>query len=184
MHELSLHILDIVENSTAAGAKTVTLTIEEDDAKDTLLFRVEDDGKGMDEALLARIKDPFVTTRTVRKVGLGIPLLEMTATMCDGGLSLRSKPGAGTQVEARYRKSHLDRPPLGNMKATLKGILVLNPTIHIVYRHQVGEQVFCLDSAEIHEALGDMPLTSPEVLDWLDEYLEGNFKKLYGGLDE
>lgn len=184
MHELSLHILDIVENSTAAGAKTVRLTLEENDETDCLRFRVEDDGKGMDESLLAKVRDPFVTSRTTRKVGLGIPLLEMTATMCDGDLKLQSKPGEGTMIEARYRKSHLDRPPLGDMKMTLKSILVLNPDIRFIYLHQVGSREFCLDSAEIREALGDLPLTAPEVLEWLADYLDGNFKKLYGGMDE
>ena len=184
MHELSLHILDIVENSTAAGAKTVKLTVEEYDGTDCILFRVEDDGKGMDEAMLAKVRDPFVTSRTTRKVGLGIPLLEMTALMCDGELELRSRPGKGTVIEARYRKSHLDRPPLGDMKMTLKSILVLNPDIHFIYRHQVEDQEFILDSAEIKEALGNLPLTAPEVLEWLNDYLLENFKKLYGGKDE
>lgn len=181
MHELSLHVLDLVENSTGAGADRIVVQVEENAIQDILRIRIEDNGQGMDEALLARIRDPFVTTRTTRKVGLGIPLMDMTTRICDGGLAITSALGVGTTVEAFWRLSHLDRPPIGNMAATLKTILVMNPAIHFQYSHTVGEKSFALDSAEIRAALGDLPLTQPEVLEWIDGYLKENLSILYGG---
>lgn len=181
MHEISLHILDLVENSTGAGANRVTVTLEENRQKDELRLRIEDNGRGMDAGLLSRIRDPFVTTRTTRKVGLGLPLMDMTTRMCEGGLRIDSEVGTGTTVEAVWRLGHLDRPPLGNMAATLKTILVVNPELRFRYRHTVEDRSFTLDSDEIRSALGGLPLTQPEVLEWLDEYLKGNLSILYGG---
>lgn len=184
MHELSLHILDIVENSTGAGADTVMLTVEEDSGRDELRVCIADNGRGMDAAMVANVLDPFVTTRTTRKVGLGLPLMEMTTSMCGGHLEVKSEPGVGTEVEATWQCSHLDRPPLGNMLATLKTILVMNPDLHLQYRHRVDAKTFLLDSLEIRNALGDLPLTHPEVLDWLDGYLKENLSILYGGIEK
>ena len=181
MHELSLHVLDIVENSTSAGADTVTVRVGEDSIRDEMRIRIEDNGRGMDAAMVSNIKDPFVTTRTTRKVGLGLPLMDMTTRMCDGTLRIESTLGVGTTVDATWRLGHLDRPPLGNMAATLKTILIMNPHIHFRYCHTVDERSFTLDSGEIHMALGDLPLTQPEVLDWLDGYLKENLSILYGG---
>ena len=181
MHELSLHILDLVENSTAAGADKVTVTVEEDSLRDEMQIRIEDNGRGMDAAMVSKVRDPFVTTRTTRKVGLGLPLMDMTTRMCDGSLRIESAVGVGTTVNAVWRLSHMDRPPLGNMAATLKAILVMNPGIHFRYSHKVGERSFTLDSGEIRTALGDLPLTQPEILKWLDGYLKESLSILYGG---
>jgi hypothetical protein len=181
MHELSLHVLDLVENSTGAGADRVTVTVEEDPYRDEMRICIEDNGRGMDSAMVSRIRDPFVTTRTTRKVGLGLSLMDMTTRMCDGNLRIESALGVGTTVDATWRLSHLDRPPLGNMAATLKTILIMNPDIHFLYCHTVGERSFILDSGEISKALGDLPLTQPEVLEWLDGYLKENLSILYGG---
>ena len=181
MHELSLHILDVVENSTGAGADTVTLTVEEDSGRDELRICIVDNGRGMDAAMVASVLDPFVTTRTTRKVGLGLPLMEMTTRMCGGALHIESVVGKGTTVDAVWQLSHLDRPPLGNMVSTVKTILVMNPDILFQYAHKVDDRCFSLDSGEIRAALGDLPLTQPEVLAWLDDYLKENLSILYGG---
>ena len=181
MHEISLHILDLVENSTGAGATIVSVSVEEDSRRDELRIRIADNGKGMDASLVLKVTDPFVTSRTTRKVGLGLPLMDMTTRMCDGGLRITSAKGVGTTVDATWRLSHLDRPPLGNMAATLKTILVMNPELRFRYCHTVGEHSFLLDSGEIRLALGDLPLTQPEVLEWIDAYLKENLSILYGG---
>lgn len=181
MHELSLHILDLVENSTAAGADIVSVTVEEDSRRDEMRIRIADNGKGMDATMVAKVIDPFVTSRTTRKVGLGLPLMDMTTRMCGGGLSIESTIGSGTVVKAVWKLKHLDRPPLGNIRVTLKTILVLNPQILFRYEHKVDDCCFSIDSAEIRSALGDLPLTQPEVLNWLDEYLKSNLSMLYGG---
>ena len=181
MHEISVHILDLVENSTGAGASIVDVSVEEDSQRDELRIRIADNGKGMDAALVSRVTDPFVTSRTTRKVGLGLPLMDMTTRMCGGKLHIESVVGSGTTVEAVWQLSHLDRPPLGNMVSTVKAILVMNPGILFRYLHKVDDRSFSLDSGEISAALGDLPLTQPDVLTWLDEYLKENLSILYGG---
>ena len=181
MHEISLHILDLVENSTGAGASKVTVSLEEDTQRDELRLCIADNGRGIEAGLLAKVTDPFVTSRTTRKVGLGLPLMDMTTRLCGGKLSIKSTVGQGTTVEAFWQLSHLDRPPLGNMVATVKAILVMNPELHFQYDHRVDDHSFNLNSGEIRAALGDLPLTQPEVLEWLDQYLKENLSILYGG---
>ena len=181
MHEISLHILDLVENSTGAGATTVSVLVVEDSRCDELRLCITDNGKGMDAGLVAKVTDPFVTSRTTRKVGLGLPLMDMTTRMCGGKLHINSTPGSGTTVEAVWQLSHLDRPPLGNMTATVKAILIMNPELLFQYVHKVDDRSFSLDSGEIRAALGDLPLTQPDVLDWIDQYLKENLSILYGG---
>ncbi len=181
MHEISLHILDLVENSTGAGASIVSVSVEEDSRRDELRIRIADNGKGMDASLVSKVTDPFVTSRTTRKVGLGLPLMDMTTRMCGGKLQIESVVGSGTTVDAAWQLSHLDRPPLGNMASTVKAILVMNPGILFRYVHTVDDRSFSLDSGEIRAALGDLPLTQPEVLDWIDQYLKENLSILYGG---
>ena len=181
MHEISLHILDLVENSTGAGASKVTVSLEEDTQRDELRLCIADNGRGIEAGLLAKVTDPFVTSRTTRKVGLGLPLMDMTTRMCGGALHIESVVGKGTTVDAVWQLSHLDRPPLGNMVSTVKTILVMNPDILFQYAHKVDDRCFSLDSGEIRAALGDLPLTQPEVLAWLDDYLKENLSILYGG---
>jgi hypothetical protein len=181
MRELALHILDLVQNSLEAGASRVLLAIIEDSSADTLTIRVSDNGRGMDEATRSRVLDPFVTTRKTRRVGLGLPLIDMSTRQCGGYLRIDSKVGEGTEVEAVYRHSHLDRPPLGDLVATVKALIVANPEIDFVYRHTVDGAVFEVAAAELAAILGDMPLSHPDVIAWLDEYLTANEANLYGG---
>ena len=123
MKELSLHILDIAQNSVKAGATLIQITIEEDTVADTLRITVADNGCGMDKDLLQRVRDPFTTTRTTRKVGMGIPLLEAAAVQCGGGLDIQSQPGVGTTLTAWFGLSHIDRAPVGDMPGTM-GVIV------------------------------------------------------------
>jgi len=182
MRELSLHILDLVQNSIEAGATTVILEIMEDTRDDQLVIRISDNGRGMEPAILDQVTDPFVTTRTTRKVGLGLPLIDMSTKRCEGELTIRSVAGEGTVVEARYRHGHWDRPPLGDMVETLKSIIIANPSLDFRYSHSFNDAVFRLETVEITGILGDIPLTHPEVLEWLDGYLRSNYANLYGGV--
>lgn len=184
MHELSLHILDLVQNSLEAGATSVWLEIWEDPAADKLTIRVIDNGKGMDEQTASKAVDPFSTSRTTRKVGLGLPLMDMTARQAGGYLTIISKPGTGTTIEAVYRLSHWDRPPLGNIADTAKTILVANPEIDFCYSHRVGNDVFSMRTMDLQEILGEIPFTHPDVLLWLDRYLKENIANLYGGVPQ
>jgi anti-sigma regulatory factor (Ser/Thr protein kinase) len=182
MRELSLHILDLVQNSIEAGADKVTLEIDEDLMADTMTICITDNGRGMDEVTCRRVLDPFVTTRKTRRVGLGLPLIDMSTKRCNGYLTIDSTPGRGTVVKAVYQHSHLDRPPLGNIIETLKSIIIANPTLDFWYYHKVGEHTFALGLRDMIDILGDVPLTHPDVLVWLNEYLANNFANLYGGV--
>ena len=180
MRELSLHILDLVQNSIEAGGTTVTLQIIEDiHFKNTFLIRVTDNGRGMDEVTCKNVIDPFVTTRTTRRVGLGLPLIQMSTERCNGHLTITSTPGCGTVVEALYQHSHWDRPPLGNIVETIKSIVVANPELYFTYCHTVDQAVFSLATQELIEILGDLPLTQPDVLIWLTKYLRQHEMNLY-----
>lgn len=182
MRELALHILDLVQNSLEAGASRVLLEIIEDSSADTLTIRVADNGRGMDAATKRRVLDPFVTTRKTRRVGLGLPLIDMSTKQCGGYLRINSAAGEGTVVEAAYRRSHLDRPPLGNLVETVKVLVIANPDTDFVYRHAVDGAAFELATSELTGILGDMPLTHPDVIGWLNEYLAANEANLYGGV--
>jgi hypothetical protein len=182
MRELSLHILDLVQNSIEANATTVTLEVIEDEEADRLIIRVSDNGRGMDEKIRQLVIDPFITTRTTRRIGLGLPLMEMSSKRCDGYLNIDSVPGQGTTVEAMYRHSHLDRPPLGNMVETIKSILVANPELHFTYHHSINKRTFSISSLELHDILDDVPLSHPDVLGWLHDYLTVNITNLHGGV--
>ena len=182
MRELALHILDLVQNSIEAGAGTVILEIMEDTRADKLIIRVSDNGRGMDPSIRSQVTDPFVTTRTTRKVGLGLPLIEMSTKRCDGYLTIHSVVGKGTVVEAGYVHSHWDRPPLGDMVETLKSIIVANPNLDFRFSHVFNDTGFSLQTSEITSILGDISLTHPDVLEWLDGYLKSGYANLYGGV--
>ncbi len=183
MRELSLHILDLVQNAVEADATEVKLEIVESFSADTLTIRVRDNGRGMEEKERDKVVDPFHTSRTTRRIGLGLPLIQMSTQRCDGHLKIESQRGKGTLVEAVYRHSHWDRPPLGNMADTLQTILVGNPTLDFHYLHRVAERSFRIAASEIKEILGGVPLTQPEILQWLQEYLKENLAILYGGVE-
>lgn len=181
MKEISLHILDIVQNSIAAGARHIGIAIDEDSARDDLAIHITDDGKGMDPETLSRVRDPFTTSRTTRKVGLGIPLFMAGALGCNGSFDITSKLGEGTTVSARYQLSHIDRPPLGDIAGTLYMLMSTNPDIDFAYAHTVDGRRFEMDGAQIRKMLDGVPLTQPEVGQWLMEYLQEGIKGLYGG---
>jgi len=171
LREIALHLLDIAENSAAAGAKLVEIIVEEDLADDRLKIAVRDDGKGMDAGLLARVTDPFVTSRTTRKVGLGIPLFKAAAESCSGGLSITSAPGQGTCLKAEFQRSHIDRMPLGDLVGTMLTLVVGFPCVHWVFRYQGGGAEFIFDDEPIKRALGEVPLTEPSILSFIKDYL-------------
>lgn len=164
MRELALHLLDIAENSLAAGARNISITVEESLAADRLRMSVEDDGAGMDAGMVARVIDPFVTSRTTRKVGLGIPLLKAAAEACQGGLTICSTLGKGTRLDVDFQRSHIDRMPLGDLAATFLTLCATAPDIHWVFCYRVDQAEFIYDDAPIKAELVDIPLTEPSVL--------------------
>jgi anti-sigma regulatory factor (Ser/Thr protein kinase) len=171
MRELSLHILDIVENAVSADARHIVLSVVEDSCANLLVITVSDDGRGMDEQAIAKVRDPFYTTRSTRQVGLGLPLFAAAAERCGGDLNVESAPGEGTTVTASFQRDHIDRAPLGNMHGTLMCILVRGTAFDLHYTHRVDDLVFELDTCEIKQELGDVPLSHPDVREWLSGYI-------------
>ncbi|MCX7883862.1 MAG: ATP-binding protein [Caloramator sp.] len=180
MRELSLHIMDIIENSISAKATLICLEIIEDKNNDILKIIVKDNGCGIDEQDIERVKDPFVTSRKTRKVGLGIPLFEAACLRCEGRLNIKSKKGKGTEIEALMKYSHIDRAPLGRIEDTIVSIL-LYPQLDIEYRHVVNDKEFIFDSREIKKVIGE-DLTLPNILQWIKEYIKEGIEEIGGGV--
>ena len=172
MRELALHLLDIAENSVSAHAATIWITVEEDYRTDRLRLSVEDDGAGMDAEMVARVTDPFVTSRTTRKVGLGIPLLKAAAEACNGFFLISSQIGKGTRVEVEFQHSHIDRMPLGNLTSTILTLVVGSPQVHWIFRYRIDGEWFEFDDQPIKEELGDISLSEPFVLIFLREMMD------------
>ena len=181
LDDLSLHMMDIAENSTGAGASRVEIRLLELPGQDRLVFSVEDDGRGMDEDLLRQVHDPFCTTRTTRRVGLGIPFLKQAAEACGGGLEIVSKPGEGTRIEAVFGYGHIDRPPLGDIGGVLQALACEAQTVCVRYAHQTNGGCFAVDTDQLQQELGDVPLAEPAVLRWLRQYTNEQVETLTVG---
>lgn len=171
MKEISLHILDIMQNSITAGATLVELDITENKAKDILSFEVKDNGKGMSKEFLASVEDPFTTKRTTRKVGLGIPLVKNACEITGGHMKITSELGVGTTIKAVFGYSHIDRQPLGNMSETMHQIITSFEEVNFIYRHKIDEKEFFVDTREIKKVLDGVSLKENSVSLWLLEYL-------------
>lgn len=171
MRELSLHILDIAQNSVVAEAREIRIAIIENLVDDKLIIRIKDDGRGMDAETLERVIDPFYTTRTTRKVGLGIPMFKASAEGCNGSFEIRSALGVGTEIDAEFQYSHIDRVPLGNMAETLITIIQANTDLDLIYTHCYNEKKFTLNTKDIKKTLVDLPINNMDVLLWLRGYI-------------
>ncbi len=167
MRELSLHLLDIAENSISAGASRIVISVREDMVADELWLEVSDNGKGMSPEMVSKVLDPFVTSRTTRKVGLGIPLLKQAAEACNGFLTIESELGKGTKLTTKFQHSHIDRMPLGNLEDTLITLLLGTPSVNWVFNYKFNDQSFEFDDMEFKEALGDLPLSDFRVIEFL-----------------
>ncbi len=178
MKELALHILDITQNSITAGAKSIGISIVEDETANTYVIRVEDDGCGMSEEMVQRVTDPYVTSRTTRKVGMGIPLLMHSAEQAGGHLKTASEIGIGTTLEALFEHDHIDRPELGDIAGVMTILIGGNPNIRFHYKHQKNEQEFTLDTDEINETLEGIPINEPEVLKFIREMIRENISDI------
>ena len=148
MEDLSLHILDIVENSIAAMAGRIEIRIEENQARDLVTIEIKDDGNGMDEQTLKKALDPFFTTRTTRRVGLGLSLLAQAARDSEGAFDLSSRPGEGTTVNATFRLSHPDCKPMGDIGQTMQVLITAHPEIEFLYEHKKDNSIYHFDTRE------------------------------------
>ncbi len=171
-----MHILDVAENSVDAGATEVEITIAEDTAKDLLCIEIKDNGRGMDEETMKTATDPFFTTKTVRRVGLGLPFLKQAAEECEGSFSLVSEKGKGTAVSASFRRSHIDRKPLGKLGSTIMVLIAGNPGTDILFTYRKDDYSYHFDTREIKEDLAGIPINSPEVLKLIKDNIDNGMK--------
>ncbi|MBV5280509.1 MAG: sensor histidine kinase [Actinobacteria bacterium] len=184
MREIALHLLDIAENSVAANAKNITLTVCEDLQGDRLTASVIDDGKGMSAEMTSSVMDPFVTSRTTRKVGLGIPLFKAAAESCNGNLIINSEIGKGTKLDVDFQHSHIDRMPLGDLSSTILTLFVAYPKIHWLFDYKVipangmPKENFVFDTQPVMAELGDISLTEPAVLAFIREFIESGVTRV------
>ncbi len=182
MKELSLNILDIAQNSISANAGLVEISVEKDSAKNLLTLIIRDNGKGMSPEFVKNVCDPFTTTRTTRKVGMGIPLLKLAAEQAEGAYSIQSELGVGTTVTATFKLDHIDRVPLGDIAQTISSLVSCNEHIDFLYRHIADGEEFLFDTKQIREVLDGVPFNTPEVVLWMQEYINDGILSINGGV--
>ncbi len=172
--EISLNILDLAQNSITAGASLIEITVKEDTVAHRLSVEIADDGCGMDGETVQEVQDPFFTTRTTRKVGLGIPFFKQEAEATGGAFLLASKPQEGTRVQAVFCTDHIDCMPLGDICATVHTLVTMTPGVDFLYTRVVDGRQFTLDTREMREVLGEVPFDEPEVSEFILQYLIEN----------
>ncbi len=182
MRDLSLHILDLTENSVRAGAALVKISVKVDDAK-LITITIADDGCGMDAELLERVMSPFGTTRTTRKVGLGIPLMAQNARLTGGDIHIDSTPGKGTVFTATLHGDSIDCLPLGDLAGTVVTLVTANPEKpEFVLTCESPKGSMDFDTREVKQVLGDVNLSEPEVSMWMLESIREELEPIFGGV--
>lgn len=182
MRDISLHILDIMQNSTAAKASMIKVSVLAKPENGMLEVAIEDNGCGMDSELLARVTDPFSTTRTTRKVGLGIPLFKASAEQSGGRFDITSQKGVGTAVKAVFAIGNIDRPPIGDLEGVITDMAAANPAVEIQLLLENGSRQFVFNSREVSRTLGEVPLSEFTVVQWLREYIKEGLSDIFGGV--
>ena len=178
MQDFSLHILDIAENSINAGASEIIIFIEENLGKNLLKITIEDNGKGIKKELLRKVRDPFYTTRTTRKVGLGLPLLEQAAQMSGGNLTIKSSEGKGTTITATFIYDHIDRKPLGDINQTLITLIGGHPEIDFVYYHKKNDKGLSFDTKDIKKELDGISINNVDILNFIKHKIAAGLKMI------
>ncbi len=181
MQDFSLHILDLAENSITAGAKRIEIKVVEDSRKDLLSIEIKDNGRGMSKEMISKVLDPFVTTRTTRRVGLGLSLFAQAARSCNGEAFIDSEPGKGTRLKGTFQLSHIDLKPWGSMVNTLITLIVGSPETDFFYQHLKDTFEYTLDTELIKQELGEVPVSHPEVINLLRSDLKSNLNQI--GID-
>jgi anti-sigma regulatory factor (Ser/Thr protein kinase) len=176
--EIALHILDIVQNSIVAGAKNILIEINEDKANDIMEISVIDNGKGIASDKIERVLDPFYTSRTTRKVGLGLSLFKQSVEQAEGSFYIDSELGKGTKVRAIYKLSHLDRPPLGDIAGVVSLMVSANPNLDFVFKNINGPNNYIFNTTEVKQTLGEISVSNPEVQKFMKEMIEENINNI------
>jgi hypothetical protein len=179
VRELSLHILDIAENGITAGADCIEIVVNEARRNEDLLtIVIEDNGSGIPAEKLQKPTDPFITTRTTRRVGLGLSLLAAAADRCEGNLEIETDSGRGTRVQATFRYNHIDRAPVGDMASTITTLIMGNPQVDFVYTHIIDGNDFVLDTRDLKEGQQDQDLTDPVLIYHLTRSIRNSLSAL------
>ena len=181
MKELSLHILDVAENGISAGADQIDIEVIEDRQENRLTLVIADNGRGIPGDQIDRAMDPFYTSRTTRRVGMGLSLLNAAARQCDGHMGIESDVGKGTRIVAEFVHDHIDRAPLGDMAGTMISLIMGTPTVDFEYRHESDGREFVLSTREIKAALDGRPITDPDVFQYIMQTLRTGEKRLRQG---
>ncbi|MGN0033899.1 MAG: ATP-binding protein [Candidatus Limimorpha sp.] len=178
MRELSLHVYDLLENSIAANATVIELIIKDSLKENIYSFTINDNGRGMSPDFLARVTDPWTTTRSTRKIGIGLPLIKMNSENCGGGMDIQSEPNVGTTLNFWFQHDHIDRPPMGDISGTIVMLSSQYQNIRFIYRHitDVGEYTY--DTDEVKEALGGMSMQDITIMKYLREMIDENLKEI------
>lgn len=178
MKDLALHILDIAQNSITAGARLIEINISENVSDNMIGITIRDNGKGIAPEMLAQVTDPYMTSRTTRKVGMGLPLLRQNAEQCGGWLKVKSETGKGTEVEAAFGARHIDLPPWGDIAGVIILLVAANPELDFLYIHRSKTGEYIMDTREIKAELGDIRVDEPEVRKFLKEMLVENLGEI------
>lgn len=182
MRELSLNVLDIAQNSISANASLIEIEVLEDTAKKELVIGIYDNGRGMTPEQVRNVQDPFFTTRTTRKVGMGIPLFKLAAEQTGGSLEIVSEVGVGTRVRTVFKTDSIDFTPVGDMDSTIVMLITMNTDRDFIYRFGIDENEFTLSTEELKGILGDVPLSEPSIAQWIREYLSEQTQNIRGGV--
>ena len=178
MNDLSMHILDIIQNSLSAGASRIGLAVREDIVHNLLTITIKDNGKGMTPEQVARVTDPFFTSRTTRKVGMGLPLYRQTAEQSGGALEVESEVGVGTAVTATFGYDHIDRPPMGDLANAVVLMMSANPNHLFRFTYTYNDRTWSIDTEEVNEALDGMPIHDVQVINMIQQIIADNMMAL------
>ncbi|HOQ42343.1 MAG TPA: ATP-binding protein [Smithellaceae bacterium] len=178
MLTLSDHILDITENSIRAGAKLIEISVDEDYENNLLTIEIKDDGHGMDQNTVQKVLDPFYTTKTVRRIGLGLPLLKDAAERSGGTFQINSQENQGTTVKATFGLRHLDRQPLGAIINIMVILIISNSDIDFFYKHRHNDRRFEMDTREIRKEIEDVPINHPQIIKYIRGTMEEGLREI------
>ena len=182
MRELADNIMDIAQNSISAGAALTEVHVKISHQEDLITLTFRDDGCGMDAELVKSVIEPFTTTRKTRKVGLGLPLLKMTAQATGGDFAIESEIGKGTTVSVSFGLDHIDRPPMGDVPGSLFTLVLMNPETDFLFVYDYDGKSFTFDTRVIRETVAPIPLDHPEISAWIKDCLYQEITELHGGM--
>lgn len=175
---MSLHIMDVVENGVAAGATLIDIGVAEDRKRNRLEITIKDNGRGIPADLLEQVLNPFYTTRTTRRVGLGLSLFREASRRCEGDFHIKSREGEGTEVYASFKRDHIDLAPFGDIAGSLTSLIMGNPGVDFVYSHDADGELFQLDTRDVKQGLEDVPIHHPDVIQYLTRFIRESLAEL------